>query len=443
MGYFQLFKKVLFVSVIVFLYSCSEDRDAGEDQSLGRKKIAVTEEGFHDWDSFMLRNTYVRCDVVPDLGGKIMGFDLHGFQILWHDSAREGEVDTDQGYGFGANFFNPGGAKVWPAPQGWGGEGEWPGPPDNVLDSSIYECTFEGSTITVISPEDNGNGRTGLQFKNTYSLSGPNSILNLNLSMTNVVNRNVKWGLWHLATVPVDRDFTVYVPVNKGNWHVIFGDKDNPQWLGVENGLFRARYDKRVGKVGMKVREGWVAWHDEEKNIVFAMMYPVEKGAEYPDGGSNFEIWTSGAGTINVNEQDFTYEYTPETAMMELEVMGHLTSLAPGRSTSMDVKWGVCRCSGVKKVLPDGVVAEELVNKEGVITGKFGVFHGGTLQTMYLDKNGKKLSLKNLMDVSPLTEVVINLSSKHIITMRAQTIRFQVLSLDKKHTSVLGEVNLH
>ena len=161
----------------------------------------------------------------------------------------------------------------------------WPGPPDNILDSSPYEYIFDDESITVTSPKDDGIDRTGLQFNHTYSIKKKSSIANLHLSMSNVVDRTVKWGLWHIATLPVDREFTVYVPVDKGNWHVIYGDKENPQWLGVQDGLFRARYDKRVGKVGMKVREGWAAWHDEKNDIVFAMMFPVKKGAEYPDNG--------------------------------------------------------------------------------------------------------------------------------------------------------------
>lgn len=435
----QLLSGLLVLSM-VFAFSCSKK---GEEQKTSGavQKVALPQEGFCGWKSLTLENAYTRLDVVPELGGKIMGFELRGTQILWHDTEKEGYVEKDQGYGFGQKFFNPGGAKVWPAPQGWSGKNEWPGPPDNVLDGSPYEGALADSVIRVTGPKDDGEGRTGLQYTHTYSLVPYSSVAKLNLSMTNVVNRPVTWGLWHLATVPVDRNFTVYVPVNKGDWHVLFGEKNNPQWLEVENGLFRVKYDKKVGKVGMKVREGWAAWHDEDSDVVFVMFFPVKKGAKYPDNGSNFEIWTSGAGSIKINGQDVASEYSPDTALMELEVMGPLTPLNPGESTTLDVAWAACRCSGVKRVVPGGVVVEEMKLEGDTVTGKFGVFYGGRLQAVYLDRNKKQVGINNVGEVSPLTEIIIS-RSKSDFSSFSKGIRYQVESYDKRTISVLSELML-
>jgi len=427
------------VLVLALLCSCSGDDKGGGTTSKKAQQVIAIEEGFYQWDSLTFRSAFARIDVVPDLGGKIMGYELSGYQLLWHDPKGEGKLYENEGYGFGESFFNPGGAKVWPSPQGWGGKGQWPGPPDNVLDGSPYEYESDGASVTVTSPEDTGDGRTGLQFKNTYSLRNHSSIVDLNLSMSNVSDSQVKWGLWHLATVPVDRLLTVYVPVRKNDWHVIFGDKDNPQWLGVEDGLFRARYDKQVGKVGMKVREGWAAWHDETNNVVFVMMFPVRKNAEYPDGGSNFEIWTSGSGTFRANGKDFQTEYSPETALMELEVMGPLTQLRPDGSSSMDITWGACICSGVKRVTSHGVVAQEPVVVGNSLQAKFGSFYGGYLQEVYLDKNGKTKGYKNVMEVSPLTEIITDVDIEKIAAYGAG-IRYQIQSYAKETPGVMGEL---
>jgi hypothetical protein len=232
-------------SVILLFLSLSGSKQGEKQDASAPREVALPETGFHGWNSLTLNNAYVRLDVVPELGGKIMGYGIRGYQVLWHDSTKAGQVITDQGYGWGEKFFNPGGAKVWPAPQGWSGQNEWPGPPDNVLDGSPYEGALTDSVITVTSPKDDGQGRTGLQFKHAYSLVPNSSVVKLNLSMTNVVDRPVTWGLWHLATVPVDRNATAYVPVNKGDWRVLFGDKDNPQWKEVENGIFRVQYAQR------------------------------------------------------------------------------------------------------------------------------------------------------------------------------------------------------
>ncbi len=434
---FADFFKILFILPVILLPSCSkqgEKKDASTPQ-----QVALPETGIHGWNSLILNNAYVRLDVVPELGGKIMGYGIRGYQVLWHDSTKAGQVVTDQGYGWGEKFFNPGGAKVWPSPQGWSGANEWPGPPDNVLDGSPYEGALNDGVITVVSPKDDGEGRTGLQFKHAYSLVPNSSMVKLNLSMTNVVNRPVSWGLWHIATVPVDRNATAYVPVNKGDWHVIFGDKANPQWKEVENGFFRAQYGQKVGKVGMKVREGYAVWHDEDKGVAFVMMFPVKKGAQYPDGGSHFEIWTAGSGTVRIKDQDITSEYRPETAMMELEVMGPITRLNPGESASLDISWASCRCSAVQRVAPGGVVAEALSVQDGAITGKFGVFYGGLLQSVYLDRNGRQVGMQNVGEVSPLTEIIVNRPLSDVSSF-CEGVRYQVLTYDKNIVGVLDEV---
>ncbi len=427
----------LFAVLIVPVISCGK---GGEKKAADAPQTTtLPEKGFKGWNSLKLETAYARLDVVPELGGKIMGYELRGTQILWHDATKEGYIEKEQGYGMGQKFFNPGGAKVWPAPQGWSGKDEWPGPPDNVIDGSAYEGVFADSVITVTSPKDDGEGRTGLQFKHAYSLEPSSSVVNLKLSMSNVVNRPVTWGLWHLATVPVDRNATVYVPVDKGGWNVIYGDKNSPQWLDVENGMFRVKYQKMVGKVGMKVREGWAVWHDEDTGVAFAMFFPVKKGAKYPDGGSNFEIWTAGAGTIQTGGKDTVFEYKPEAAFMELEVMGPLSKLNPGETASLDVKWASCRVSGVKKVAPGGIVAEPLKIDGDLLTGKFGVFYGGLLQAVYLDKNRKQVGMNNVGDVSPLTEITISRPLSDFSSFSAG-IRYQVQSADKKTIGVIDEL---
>ena len=133
----KLFVCCILAIFIVPVISCG--KGGGEKAADAPETTALPEKGFKGWNSLKLETAYARLDVVPELGGKIMGYDLRGTQILWHDPTKEGYVEKEQGYGMGQKFFNPGGAKVWPAPQGWSGKDEWPGPPDNVLDGSSYE----------------------------------------------------------------------------------------------------------------------------------------------------------------------------------------------------------------------------------------------------------------------------------------------------------------
>ncbi len=328
----------LLVLIIVF-FSCSEDQAKKTAYKSSETNILEDVEGFHGWDSITLRNAFIRLDVVPDLSGKILGYEAAGYQVMWHNPLLEGEIEPFQRNDLGQEFINTGGAKIWPAPQD-----KWGGPPDRILDGLPYTYIFDGPEITVTSPEDSGDGRTGLQFEHTFSLKPSSTIVEMNLTMTNVVDHSVDWALWHLATIPGMSNSTVYVPVKDGNWDLMVGKEDSDQWLGVDDGMFRAKFNKTTGKVGMKVSEGWAAWHDEENDVVFALMFPVKKGVEYPHGGHNFEIWSNGA----VNKSDGVF--SPEMAHMELEVLSPLTRLLPVESASLNLLWSVCHSLNVKNV---------------------------------------------------------------------------------------------
>jgi len=419
-GYGKLF--LLFLTA--GLCACSGERraDQSEKFAVSSRPEVLLNQTFFGWESVAVHNDLVRLDIVPDLGGKIMGYEFQGSQIIWHDQSIEGRVDQDQGYGRGGNWVNPGGAKVWPAPQGQG-EGQWPGPPDDVLDSGIYTCTIENNAVTVISPEDDAEGRSGLRYTHTYSLVPDSTIVNLDLTMTNIVDRSVTWSLWQLSTLPVDRPITISVPVNQGQWHVMFGDEDNPQWEGVRKGLFHARYQNITGKVGMSAREGWAAWHDDQTQTAFVMLFQLDDSAEYPDRGSQVEIWMLGSDN-------------PVKNNVELEVLGPLEELAPGESAALNIQWGVCRCSAVKKAGPAGIIAQEPRLTGGVIEGSLAVFYRGTLQALYQNTEGLEIGSSDLTAVSPTSEIRI---AHRVSDMPAgtATVIFRLLDKDR---AIIGDL---
>jgi len=125
--------------------------------------------------------------------------------------------------------------------------------------------------------------------------------------------------------------------------------------------------------------------------------------------------------------------------MMELEVLGPLTQLRPGESSSLDVTWGVCICSGVRRVTPYGVVAQEPVFDGTTIKAKFGVFYSGYLMVEYIDKNGKRTGIKNSMQVSPFGEVIIDQDIEKIKSY-ADGVRYHVQPFGQQTLGTLGQV---
>ena len=89
-------------------------------------------------------------------------------------------------------------------------------------------------------------------------------MVDLNLSMRNCVDHEVEWALWHLATVPVDRKFTVYVPVDEGNWEVMVGDER----VDLTFTEFRVLHI-------LARRRGWVFTRHQIVDAIHGESYPV------------------------------------------------------------------------------------------------------------------------------------------------------------------------
>lgn len=158
------------------------------------------------------------------------------------------------------------------------------------------------------------------------------------------------------------------------------------------------------------------------------MMFTIQAELEYPDKGSNVEIWMLGSDV-------------PEKNNVELEVLGPLEDLEPGDSASLNVRWGVCRCPSVKKVVPVGVISEHLVLADGILKGSLGVFYNGMLQVLYLDEQRQPIGSKELMDVSPQAVVRIAQPVKEIPTS-VFSVRYQLVDPDKKTIGDITEIAL-
>ena len=382
-------------AALMFLVCACGDEDRPVRTGTGTQPIPE-EQGFYGWETVILRNSFTRIDVIPELGGKIIGYQPIGDKILWHNPEHEGEIDVFASNDIGEDFVNIGGAKAWPAPHD-----RWGGPPDRVLDGAPYDCVASAATLTVTGPADTESGRTGIQFEHTYSLMPQSTYVTLDLSMTNRSSENRTWSLKHLVTLPADRHAMLYVPVESDrDWDVIAGTENPNQWLGVGNGLFRSHFDERDGGVGLNVRDGWVVWFDAENSVAFALMFTPEPENSLPDGGYAVEISSTGLRSNQAGQPDSSASY------MEVGIPGPLTDLSPGERSSMTVTWASCRCSAVSRVTPVGVISvEPFINSDLSISMQCGTFFTGHLEEFYYDKDGNQTSVRRLMEVSPLSEI--------------------------------------
>ncbi len=390
----------------------------------------VEERGFRGWQAAYLKNDLITLVAVPDIGGRIMAYDLGPYPYLYVDRQYAGQLFTpeeNQGDGSLAAWKNYGGDKTWPAPQGWVSDDQWHGPPDPILDTGRYRreaLRSDGASATVkmISP---ATSATGVQIIRQATIYDDSSRVTLDLSFRNISKRNLRWSIWDVTQLNAERRLpdgqlapetgcVVTAPINPDSrfdqgFAVMFGDLHNPQWRSdKEAGLFLGEYQWEIGKVGLDSRAGWAAFANTTAHQAFAVRYTPFLDQDYPDDGAAVEFWTVGRGQVaNLNYKK------SDIYLMEVEVLSPFQYIEPEHSVSFRIEWGACRCPGpIIDVTEGGCASRKLqvTRSENYahVAGAFGVFDSGQLKLEWLDRTGSVLEPVVLGPVSPLGVVTLD-----------------------------------
>lgn len=406
---------------------------------------SATKGDFRGWDACILENGLVRLVAVPDIGGRVMAYDLGPYPFFFVDPDLAGRLfspEENQGDGSLGAWKNYGGDKTWPSPQGWDTDDQWHGPPDPVLDSGRYtldELTTDGQSAVVqmTSPPD---ARTGVQITRRLTLRQGSSRVQLDITFKNVKDRPVRWSIWDVAqlraerrlpdgTTTYDSGCIVTTPVNPNSvfprgFNVMFGADDNPQWqVDPQTGLFAAPYLWQIGKVGLDSPAGWIAFSNTTEGYNFVEQFIYVPGAPYPDGGATVEVWTVGAGQVG----NLNYENSG-IYLMETEVLSPFFTIEPGLSAGFTIEWASCRAGGMALAATEaGVVVEPLTARAEsdyvLLSGQFGVFDAGELRLLWLDADGHIFDVQTRGRVDPFGVVRIDRvlpkpSSAHAVELR-------------------------
>jgi hypothetical protein len=385
---------------------------------------------FHGWNAYAISNGLIRLVAVPDIGGRIMAYDLGPYAYLYVDRSLVGKLfspEENQGDGSLAAWKNYGGDKTWPAPQGWDRSDQWPGPPDNILDTGRYHldsfCSdAKEASLQMTSPP---GSPTGVQITRQATIYSGSSRVTLNISFHNISQHNIRWSIWDVVQLKAERTTpqgqlapetrcVVSAPLNPNSKfekgiNVMFGEQDNPQWqVDPVSGLFLGNYRWEIGKVGLDSRGGWAAFANNQTHQAFSARYLPHPDMEYPDDGAAVEFWTVGRGKV----ASLDYENS-DIFLMELEILSPFHQIEPGRTASFQIEWSSCLCPGpILNVTEAGCVGQKLsAKREGSyihLTGVFGVFDLGKLRLDWLSPGGNRLSSSEVGPVSPLGVVMLD-----------------------------------
>ena len=385
---------------------------------------------FHGWAAYEINNGLIRLVAVPDIGGRVMAYDLGTYPYLYVDRQLAGKLFTaeeNQGDGSIGAWKNYGGDKTWPSPQGWDNDEQWAGPPDCILDTGRYHldeftAADESGTIKMTSP---AGSPTGVQITRQFTIRPDSSRVHLDLSFHNISQRKIRWSIWDVVQLAAERitadgrlgpemECTVTAPLNAhskfdSGFHVMFGDSQNPQWHSdKQTGLFYGDYRWEIGKVGLDSRGGWAAFVNKASQQAFTARYTPYEGVEYPDDGSAVEFWTVGRGQV----ANLDYEKS-EIYLMEVEILSPFQHIEPGQTVSFQIEWGACRCPGpIVDVTEGGCVGRKLTakrsHKQIRVCGEFGVFDKGQLQLDWIDLSGMAIGSFDVGIVSPVDVVFLD-----------------------------------
>lgn len=425
----------------------------------------IEKTAYKGWNVYRLSNGLIHLMVAPDIGGRAIQLELGDQEYFFNNPALAGKVLPAGRNNLKAGWANYGGDKVWPAPEGWMSDNEWPSIPYYILDGSQFQSEIVTDSpaevaVRVTSPPD---PRTGVQFERTFHVYAGTTRVRVDQVMRNISRREVRWGIWHVMQhdaadlrdpSKANPDLYMYVPLNPtskypNGYYNVYGDVRHPSYEVLRGGrLLRVHYLYRVGKVAVDSDRGWFAVVNGQKNIGLVESFAPFPGREYPDGAS-VESWNDGPGTISRGPFDQTLADDPRKTpyFLESEVLSPYATLEPGEQYSFPVFWAPTRIPNPIQLQPPtsaGVVSQPISAKvEGgqvTLQGVFGVFVPGTLEAVFYGVRGEELKSETLQVVDPREVVRLEQS----VPVPAGAFRASVLVRDSdgENRGFLGNVIL-
>jgi hypothetical protein len=400
------------VTIIAFCIVTVGITDAQQYDVSLEKKINYNNWGTA-WDSVVvLKNGIVTLAAVPKIGGRVMQYDLGTHPSIYiHESM------------IGKNIVSGdsmvGGFRQLPSPQS---DFQWPSPPK--VDFGAYTCTVlqnnaDSAVISLVSPIEDSNldkykTHKGLQFKREITLYKASSHVRVVMTMYNRGQQSMTHGIWDITQSACSNNgtadtnnFWVYfqryqqstLGGNKG--YVRYGNEStgaSAQWIpeAAPGNIMGVQFKKQRGKIGADCRAGWICFNDRYDAYAYVKTFTYQNGKSYPDSGASVQVYTY-----------------PNFNMLEVEVLGPITTIAPGDSVTLVENWFAARSNGpVLAVNASGLTTTKLTGRQSgdslTVNGTFGVFYQGYVKMQFCDVSNAVVSTADSVQVTPTDSFYVN-----------------------------------
>jgi hypothetical protein len=373
---------------------------------------------YKGWSAQELSNRWLKLEVVPQNGGRLMQVIFAGHPFLFVNPKYEGKYlppDPSQ-------WFNYGGDKLWLLPEGNDNEQEWVGNSD-LLDDGPY--TFrkvsEGQQceIELTSPVD---PQTGIQIQRTIHLDADSPRIRFHATMQNKSGHVIEWSMQSVSQYNTanssdpsrrNANFWTFTPANPSSsylnrYHVRFGPAENPVVSVRDDGLFALHYAHLAAELWLDSTPGWLAVVDGETHYAMVERFRYEKNETYP-GKASVIFWMNGPETRlnSEGEPSLTSGGDGTPRYLEAEINSPLVQLRPGETRDLDTEWFPTRAgSEFHGVADAGIVvrplqAARLESGHIHLAGSFGVFFAGRLVAHLYNEHGASVATMPLTQVEP------------------------------------------
>ena len=409
---------------------------------------------FDGWQAQQMTNHWLKLILVPKLGGRLMQVMFRGHPFLFVNPKYRGQYFPPSGDA--RNWFNYGGDKIWPMPEGSQDDQHWPGPISDALDDGDYAFRIVSQDAhCAVRLEGPPDARTGLQYSREISIASDSPQISFRATMKNASTRPIRWSVQSVTQYDTadaanpetyNRDFWAFTPANArssylDNYHVRSGLAEDPSY-SVKNGLFALHWQYLQGEVWIDSPAGWLAVVDGSRQFAVIERFHFDRATEYPGratvifykNGPAVELDSHGKAVIRTSSEDAPF-------YMEAELNSPMVPLPPGESYTFNTEWFPTRMASDFTTATDaGVVGEPLnasATGDGVkLSGTLGVFFPGQLTARFFDSNGAELAKVPLRDVDPAE--IVNLDQEIRPPAAAKRVSLDLMTRDGIDRGSLG-----
>jgi len=378
---------------------------------------------YFGWKAERLSNSWVELTIVPQLGGRLMQVNFGGHDFLFVNDELKGKYfPPDEVH---HRWYNYGGDKVWPMPEGSKDEQHWPGAGGSLLDDApyIYEVLSKNAicAVRLTGPTD---PFTGLQYIRDISIEESSPVISFHSVMKNMSGYPRSWsqqsvsqyntasaedttkvnaGIWGLTLANPKSDYL-------NGFHIRTGMGSESAYM-IKEGIFKVHPLNSGGEVWIDSPGGWIAVADTTSRYAMVERIRYQSGANYPDKATMIFFTTGQRNRPSSN--GFTAPPPQQIHYMEAEVNSPIVELAPGETYAMDTEWYPTRSTDeLKAVKYAGTVEIPFEVKAApnglLLTGEFGVFYPGTLIAHFYGRGGEALGVTKISDLNPLEPLKLN-----------------------------------